>query len=192
VSVRDAILGFMRTCGWPFLAAAGTALVIQGAAALFLEPDLSKESEALAYMKGEVAKLDRGIDDIRSYRASIRTAYACHTVSAAFQADRNLPIELLDELARARPDGMRFTVLDQYGGSVELKGEARSYLMISELFDRIESSPVLERASLRSVTAPPPGSNAGAPLAFEVRMRIRNRPEGVRPAALTSDAQDPR
>ena len=60
MSVRTAIAGFMRAYGWPCLAVAGAALLIQGAVALYLEPLAANEADALAYMKAEVAKLKKG------------------------------------------------------------------------------------------------------------------------------------
>ena len=159
----------MRTYGWPCLAAAGAALVIQGVVALFLERRLANDAESLAYMKGEVAKVGRGIEDLRDFRKKgLTSTQTCHMVSSAMSAQRNLPTRILDELARIRPDGMRFTIVDQQGATVDIKGEASSDIAIAELVKRVEASELLEQPRLRAVADP---------LTFDVGMRIRRRPQ---------------
>lgn len=189
MNAHAAKAGFMRAYGWPCLVAAGAALLVQGAVALFLEPVLASEAEALAYMSAEVAEVERGAEDVRVSREAVAAAVACRSLSATLLADRNFPTLLLGELAQVRADGIRFTTLDQYGGIVDLKGEARSYLAISELVDRTDGSAVLERPSLRSV-GPSSAGSEGYRLTFDLRMRIRGRPEGTQPAPL--GVQDPR
>lgn len=191
MSARTALAGFMRGYAWPCLAAAGAVLLIQGAVALYLEPLAGKEADAVAYMKAEVAKVDRDIAEIRQVREVTASALACRQVSSALNDERNRATRILDEIARVRADAMRFTVVEQYGGTVDLRGEARSYLAISELIERVDGSPVLERASLRSVSPQPGVAQAAYPLAFEVRVRVRGSNEGTRPS-LFSDTGDPR
>jgi len=170
-------VSFMRAYGWPCFAAAVAALLIQGAVAVFLEPRLAKEAEALAYMKGEAATAARGIEDLLDLRKTITSAQTCHTVFSAFQERRNLPTLILGELARVRPDGLRFTFVDQRDATLDLKGEASSELAIAELLKRVDGSAVLERPSPLPLAAPQAGSSPGYPLAFEVGLRIGSRPQ---------------
>src|SRR6187397_1992939 len=98
---------FMREFGWPCIAAAGTALLLLGAAAYSLESRLANDAEALAYMNREVPKARRGVEDLLHLHANILSAQTCWLVSSGFQEGRNRPILVLAELARVRPDGVR-------------------------------------------------------------------------------------
>jgi len=167
----------MREFGWPCIAAAGTALLLEGAAAYSLESRLANDAKALEYIRGEVAKVWLVVEDLRHLPQAISSVQTCQAVSAGFQKRRNLPILILAELARVRPDGMRFTVVDQRDGAMSLKGEAGSELAIAELVKRIEGSAVLERPSVRPVAGPQAGSSPGYPVAFEIGMRVRGRPQ---------------
>jgi Tfp pilus assembly protein PilN len=165
----------MRAYGWPCLVGAGAALLILGVAAQVLERRLADDAAALAYIRGEAANVGRGVEDLRHLRESITSAQTCQMVSSSFHAKRVLPMLILGELARVRPDGMRFTVVDQHDGTVDLKGEASSALAISELAKRIDGSAVLERPSQLPAAASQAGNSPGYPLAFEIAMRVRSR-----------------
>ena len=105
------------------------------------------------FMKSEIAKLDKEIDEIKEVKDKIAALLARKQVIETLQADRVQSVYLLDELVRQMPEGVFLSSVTQKGPSVELLGYAQSNARVSTLMRNIESSPWLANPNLVEIRA---------------------------------------
>ena len=86
-----------------------------------------------AYLQTEISRLDGQIKDIASLRAEIDALKARLQSIEDLQTDRNIPVHLLNEVARISPEGLVLKSLVQTGDDVVLTGVAQSNERVSEL-----------------------------------------------------------
>lgn len=84
-------------------------------------------------LREEIQRLDRQIKDIASLQQQIAALRARQLAVEDLQADRNLPVHLLRELAQQLPEGIYLTGLKQDSQGVVLQGVAQSNDRVSEL-----------------------------------------------------------
>jgi len=102
----------------------------------------------------EVAKLEVEIKEISSLQSEIAALRARQQAVEDLQGDRNLPVHLLNELARQLPDGVYLTSMKQENQSVTLQGMAQSNERVSELLRNLgNNSPWLVKPELVEITA---------------------------------------
>jgi len=111
------------------------------------------QEERNKFMKAEIAKLDKEIDEIKDVKDKIAALLARKQVIETLQADRVQNVYLLDELVRQMPDGVFLKSLKQKGAGVELVGYAQSNARVSTLMRNIESSPWLANPNLIEIKA---------------------------------------
>ena len=99
------------------------------------------------------AELDSQIKEIATLRQEIEGLRARQRAVEDLQADRNLPVYLLDELVRQMPEGVFLRSVRQKGPGVELVGYAQSNARVSTLMRNIESSPWLANPNLIEIRA---------------------------------------
>ena len=111
------------------------------------------------------------------------------------QADRNMPVHLLNELVRQLPDGVYVTSLKQENQVVTIQGTAQSNERVSELLRNLGSnSPWLTKPELVEITA---GSVTLSPRDqrrvsnFNMRVRLLRASEAQKAAAAASAASRP-
>lgn len=85
------------------------------------------------FLTAEIRKLEAQIKDIENLRAEIDSLRARQQAVESLQAERNMPVRLLDELARQTPEGVYLTSLRQTGTMVALTGMAQSNERVSEM-----------------------------------------------------------
>src|SRR5258708_26755897 len=105
------------------------------------------------FMKSEIAKLDKEIDEIKEVKDKIAALLARKQVIETLQADRVQSVYLLDELVRQMPEGVFLSSVTQKGPSVELLGYAQSDAGVSTLVRNIASSPWLANPDLVEIRA---------------------------------------
>jgi type IV pilus assembly protein PilN len=105
------------------------------------------------FMKSEIAKLDKEIDEIREVKDKIAALLARKQVIETLQADRVQTVYLLDELVRQMPEGVFLKSVKQRGPGIELVGYAQSNARVSTLMRNIESSPWLANPNLVEIKA---------------------------------------
>ena len=105
------------------------------------------------FMKSEIAKLDKEIDEIKEVKDKISALLARKQVIETLQADRVQSVYLLDELVRQMPEGVFLRSVKQKGPGVELLGYAQSNARVSTLMRNIESSPWLANPNLIEIRA---------------------------------------
>ncbi len=98
-----------------------------------LQTLIGTQRQRNVFLEGEIARLDEQIKDIATLREEIDSLKKRQEAVEQLQGERNLPVHLLNELARLAPEGVYFTAVRQNGKAVTLSGMAQSQERISEL-----------------------------------------------------------
>ena len=132
-------------------AALGVAVV--GAGYLYVSGLIATQQERNAFLKAEIAKLDKEIAEIKKLKDEIAALLARKQIIETLQADRAQTVHLLDQLVRQMPEGVYLKSLRQSGLAVNLQGYAQSNARVSTLMRNIESSPWLADPKLVEIKA---------------------------------------
>ena len=116
---------------------------------------ISVQESRNAFLKSEIAKLDKEIAEINKLRDEIAALLARKQVIETLQADRAQTVHLLDELVKQMPEGVFVKSVVQRGPRVQLLGYAQSNARVSTLMRNIESSRWLGGPELIEVKASP-------------------------------------
>ena len=134
-----------------FSAVVGLAIV--GAMWYVNEKRIEDQANRNAFMKTEIAKLDKQIDEIKKLRDEIAALLARKQVIETLQTDRVQTVYLLDEMVRQMPEGVFLKSVVQRGARIQLLGYAQSNARVSTLMRNIDASPWLEKAELVEIRA---------------------------------------
>ncbi len=132
---------------------AALGLLIVGAVYVFYADQIASQQERLRFVKSEIAKLDKDIDEIKKLKDEIAALLARKQVIETLQADRAQTVHLLDQLVRQMPEGVYLRSVRQKGLGVSVVGYAQSNARVSSLMRNIESSPWLQSPVLIEVKA---------------------------------------
>lgn len=132
---------------------AALGIVIVAAVWFVYQQRISAQEDRNKFMKSEIAKLDKEIDEIKEVKDKIAALLARKQVIETLQADRVQTVYLLDELVRQMPEGVFLKSVKQKGLGVELLGYAQSNARVSTLMRNIESSPWLANPKLVEIKA---------------------------------------
>lgn len=113
--------------------------VICGGVFVWYQGQISTQQERNSFLQSEIARLDNEIKDIATLQAQIASLRARQTAVEDLQANRNLPVHLLDELVTQLPDGVYLTSMRQEGQNVLLTGVAQSQERVSELLRNLSN-----------------------------------------------------
>lgn len=128
--------------------------LISGSVFLWFQNEIALQQSKNTYLTGEVKKLESQIKDIAGLQTEIAALRARQQAVEDLQADRNLPVHLLNELVRQLPDGVYITNMKQENQSVEIKGQAQSNERISELLRNLANNSIwLTRPELGEIVA---------------------------------------
>jgi len=148
-----------------FLAVAGFAAilgaVVVGVVYLYLDSQAAQQRANVAYMKTEIDKLDKQIEEIRKIREETASLLAKKRVVEGLQANRSEPVQLLDQLLRQLPEGVYLRSIRQTGAKVNLTGYAQSNARVSTLMRNLGASPYLENPELVEIKAVPAPDKSG-------------------------------
>lgn len=138
-------------------------------------------------LRAEVQRLDAQIRDIVGLRQQIAMLRSRQRAVEELQADRNLPVHLLQELAAHLPDGVYLTSLRQEGDALTLQGVAQSNERVSELLRHLaHRSAWLTHPELVEIVAAPVslGPREQRRVAnFQLRARLRRAAEAAQAAS---------
>jgi len=157
-------------------------IVIVAAGWLVLSQRIGAQDDRNRFLKAEIAKLDKEIDEIKEVKDKIAALLARKQVIETLQTDRVQTVYLLDELVRQMPEGVFLKSVRQRGSGVELVGYAQSNARVSTLMRNIESSPWLASPNLVEIKA----VNLGKMRISEFNLRLqlkRPAPEAAKDAA---------
>ena len=141
---------------------AALGLVVAGGVWLVLSQQEEQQHANVAYMKGEIDKLDKQIEEIRKIREETASLLAKKQVVEGLQSNRSEPVQLLDQLLRQLPEGVYLKQVKQSGPRVNIMGYAQSNARVSTLMRNLGASPYLENPELveiKAVAAPDKSGN---------------------------------
>jgi type IV pilus assembly protein PilN len=128
-------------------------LVVAGAVWFFLDQQVEQQRANVAYMKAEIGKLDKQIEEIRKIREETASLLAKKQVVEGLQSNRSEPVQLLDQLLRQLPEGIYLKKIQQTGVKVNVVGYAQSNARVSTLMRNLGASPYLENPELVEIKA---------------------------------------
>ncbi|WP_302172636.1 PilN domain-containing protein [uncultured Hydrogenophaga sp.] len=150
----------------------GSALIgvlVSAAVFLWYQAQIEQQQARNQFLVSETAKLDAEIKDIASLQQQIASLRARQTAVEDLQADRNLPVHMLEELVTQLPDGVYLNTIRQENLSILLTGTAQSQERVSELLRNLgNNSPWLTRPELVEIVA------GSAALAGREQRRVSN------------------
>jgi len=129
------------------------ALLVGGAVWLYLDSQVTQQRTNIAYMKQEIDKLDKQIEEIRKIREETASLLAKKQVVEGLQSNRSEPVQLLDQLLRQLPEGVYLKNFKQTGPKVNISGFAQSNARVSTLMRNLGASPYLENPELVEIKA---------------------------------------
>lgn len=141
-----------------FFATLGASAVVGGIIAGLIYgwyvAQISSQQSRNARLQSEIQKLESQIKDIATLQAEIAALRARQQAVEDLQADRNMPVHLLNELVRQLPDGVYVTSIKQENQTILLVGMAQSNERVSELLRNLGSrSAWLTRPELVEITS---------------------------------------
>jgi type IV pilus assembly protein PilN len=129
------------------------ALVAGGLVWFLLDQQVTQQQANVAYMKDEIGKLDKQIDEIRKIREETQSLLAKKQVVEGLQSNRSEPVQLLDQLLRQLPEGVFLKAVRQTGTKIRVEGYAQSNARVSALMRNLGASPYLENPELVEIKA---------------------------------------
>jgi type IV pilus assembly protein PilN len=169
--------------------------IIAGAIFGWYEVQISDQQGRNSLLQTEITKLEGQIKDIQNLQGEIAALRARQQAVEDLQADRNLPVHLLNELVRQLPDGVFLTSMKQENQVVTLSGQAQSNERISELLRNLSGkSPWIAKPELGEITA---GSVQLGPrdtrrvANFTIKVRLLRASEVQKAQAAASAASAP-
>lgn len=114
--------------------------IICGAVYTWYQGRIADQQARNAFLKQETARLDAEIKDIATLQAQIASLRARQTAVEDLQADRNMPVHLLEELVGELPDGIYLRSMKQENQSVLLTGTAQSQERVSDFLRSLSTN----------------------------------------------------
>lgn len=128
--------------------------LICGAVYTWYQGQIAAQEDRNNFLRAEIKKLEAEIKDVATLEAQIASLRARQTAVEDLQADRNLPVHLLEELVRQLPDGVYLSSMKQENLNVLLSGSAQSQERVSELLRNLgNASQWLARPELVEIVA---------------------------------------
>jgi type IV pilus assembly protein PilN len=155
--------------------------IICGAVFTWYQGQIAEQQQRNSFLQNKTKELDAEIKDIASLQAEIASLRARQTAVEGLQADRNMPVHLLDELVAQLPDGIYLKSMKQENQSVLLEGVAQSQERVSELLRNLanNSSWLGKPELIEIVAASATGSNREQRRVSNFKIRVAlNRPTG--------------
>lgn len=141
---------FYMSMGLAALLGLGLAVLIY----VWYEAQISSQRTRNDYLTSENRRLDAQIKDIAALQDEIAALRARQQAVEDLQSDRNLPVQLLNELVRLLPDGIYLTALRQQNQQITLNGVAQSNERVSEFLRNLSNeSPWLAKPELVEIIA---------------------------------------
>jgi len=143
--------------------------MICGGVFTWYQGQISTQQGRNGFLQAEITKLETEIKDIASLQQEIASLRARQIAVEDLQADRNLPVHMLDELVTQLPEGIYLRSVKQENQSVLLQGVAQSQERVSELLRNLaNNSAWLTKPDLIEIVA------ATVPVSGREQRRVAN------------------
>ena len=136
-------------------AAAVLGALIAGGVYLWYQGQISGQQDRNTFLTGEIKKLDNEIKEVATLEEEIAALKARQQAVENLQADRNLPVHLMNEAVLQLPDGIYLKNIKQENQNVLLTGVAQSNNLVAQLMRNLDASHWLETPELIDVKAGP-------------------------------------
>lgn len=135
-------------------ASAFAGAVIAGGVYLWFAAQISTQQNRNQILSNEIKRLEGQIKDIATLQEEINALRARQQAVEDLQADRNMPVHLLNELVKQLPEGVYVTSMKQNANNVAITGVAQSNERVSELLRNLSAnSPWFTRPELLEIVA---------------------------------------
>jgi len=142
-----------------------------------LQGYIANQQERNEFVRSENRKLDSQIKEIATLRQEIEGLRARQRAVEDLQADRNLPVYLLDELVKQVPEGIYLRSIKQEERKVNVGGWATSNERVSEFLRNLQNnSQVLEKPELIEIKVAPQGPAGVNRRVFEFALNFTMKP----------------
>lgn len=129
-------------------------VIVAGAIYIWYAARISEQQSKNLVLSSEIKRLEGQIKNIATLQAEIAALRARQQAVEDLQADRNMPVHLLNELVKQLPDGVYVTSLKQENQVVSIHGIAQSNERVSELLRNLgNNSPWLTKPELVEITS---------------------------------------
>ncbi|MBB5203296.1 type IV pilus assembly protein PilN [Inhella inkyongensis] len=165
--------------------------LIVGLGWLFFQQLIENQQSRNQFLQSQISQLEAQIKDIASLRDEIDALTRRQKAVEALQAERNMPVHLLNELATLAPEGVYFTSVKQAERSVTLTGLAQTQERVSEfLRNASRDAQWLERPELTEIKLASVTTNSrDAKRLFDFTLKLTLKGLSTEPEA---NAQAPR
>lgn len=120
----------------------------------FYEARISEQQGRNEFLQSEIRQLDVQIKEIATLQQELNGLKARQAAVESLQADRNLPVHLLNEMVQRLPEGVYLRTLRQDNMAIALEGVAQSQERVSELLRNLgNNSEWLTKPQLIEITA---------------------------------------
>jgi type IV pilus assembly protein PilN len=167
-------------------------VIVAGGIYVWFAAQISEQQSRNLLLKSEIGRMEAQIKDIASLQSEIAGLRARQQAVENLQADRNMPVYLLNELVKQLPDGVFVSSVKQENQVVTLRGVAQSNERVSELLRNFgNNSPWLTKPELLEITS---GTVVLTPQDqrrvsnFSMRVKLLRASEAQKPATPASGA----
>lgn len=133
------------------VAGLGLAAVIAGQVQLINAK--SGQERRNAFLKAEIATLDKQIEEIRQLKEKTQDLLSRKNVVESLQSNRTGAVRLFDQLARLLPEGLYLKSAKQTGDNLALAGYAQSSARVSTFMRALDETDLFQEPVLVEVKA---------------------------------------
>jgi type IV pilus assembly protein PilN len=152
---------------------------------------ISSQESKNAFLKSEIAALDKQIDEIKKLKEQTEALLARKQVIESLQANRAETVYLFNELARQVPAGVYLRSVKQTGLNVALSGYSQSSARVSTLMRNLDESPLLETPQLVEVKAATVGKRRLSEFTLNIAITRQTADSTKRPAGAQQTDNKP-
>jgi type IV pilus assembly protein PilN len=152
---------------------------------------ISSQESKNAFLKSEIAVLDKQIDEIKKLKEQTEALLARKQVIESLQANRAETVYLFNELARQVPAGIYLRSVKQTGLKVALNGYSQSSARVSTLMRNLDESPLLEKPQLVEIKAATVGKRRLAEFTLNIDITRQTADSSKKPAGGPSPSVVP-
>ena len=167
-------------------------LLIAGVVYWWFQMMIEAQQAKNSLLRSEITVLEAQIKEIAGLEGEITALRARQKAVEDLQSDRNLPVQMLNELVAQLPDGVYVTSLRQEGMAVTMQGVAQSNERVSEMLRNFSegtpwfSKPELVEIVAKTVAVSPKEQRRAA--AFNLRFQLTRASDAQKSLAQASKA----
>lgn len=148
----------------------GLGIAVIALGQVFIMNAKDKQDRRNAFLKEEIAKLDKQITEISQLKEKTQDLLSRKNVVESLQSNRGQAVHLFDELAKRLPDGLYLKSVKQTGDMLALSGYAQSSARVSSLMRSLEETALFESPVLVEVKSAQVGALRVNEFALNVKL----------------------